>query len=47
MYESNQALIKECLDRRLIDDAANLVISMVYESYYMFNTEKWQSDPGY
>jgi len=47
MYDSNTELVTECVKRNFKEDAINLVVNMVYESYYMFNTDKWWSEEGH
>jgi len=47
MYESNTELVLECVRRDYREDAINLVVSMVYESYYLFNTDKWWIGEGH
>ncbi len=46
MLESNTALVNQFLDRNRKDDAAFFATSMIYDTYYSLNCDRWWEGEG-
>ena len=46
MLDSNSALVREFLDRGREKDAIFYATSMIYDSYYSMNCDRWWSEEG-